>query len=231
MATINATTNQGGYLQTQLAASFLTWDDTLNNSTATSIVTNGTYVYTYAEYVASFRSPLWRSRRAYLVFDTSAITGTLTDISLNIFVNFINDFDFTPDMIVESVTAPTLSTALTTSNWLTTSNGIVYPATALGDNQWNQLTLNSNGLSIAETNNEMTLWLRDSYYDYYYSTNLADPPGVGSIEYRYNYASYIPYLDYTMITGYGNTVSGIIPASIGKVDGILKNNVSKVIGV
>jgi hypothetical protein len=232
MPTINTTTGQGGYLQQSRAASVVTWDDTLNSfSNASSIDLNATYTYTYAEYFPSFRSPLWRSRRSYLVFDTSAITGTLTDIALNIYVHFIDATDFIPDMIIESCQTPTLTTALATSDWPQTSNGIVYAATSLGSNTWQTLTLNSNGLSIAEVNNEMTLWLRDAFYDYYYPSNVLDPPGIGYIQYRHNYASFIPYLDYTMITGYGQIVNGIIPANIGKVDGVSKASISKVLGV
>ena len=51
------------------------------------------------------------------------------------------------------------------------------------------------------------------------------------MEYRYNYASFIPYLDYTMTTGYGQTVKGIIAANIGNVNGVAKASISKVIGV
>lgn len=232
MPTINTTTGQGGYLQQSRGALFTTWEDTLYSfGTATSIDLNATYTYTYAEYFPSFRSPLWRSRRSYLVFDTSAITGTLTNISLNIFVHLVDASDFIPDMIVEVVNAPTLATALTTSDWAPYSWGAATTATTLGSNAWQTLTLNSMGLSMAETNNEITLWLRDAYYDYDYYTNFTDPPGVGYIQYRHNYASFIPYLDYTMVTGYGQIVNGIIPASIGNVDGIAKASISKVLGV
>lgn len=230
MATINATTSQGGFLQSVTGALFNTWEDTIYFVGASSSDVNGTYAYTWATYQGG-RSQQWSCRRSYLVFDTSVITGTLTDISLKIYVNNIITSSYTPDMIVEAVTSPTLSTSLTTSDWLPYSYGAVTTATALGNNTWNTLTLNGTGLSLAETENEITLWLRDNYYDYGYYTNFTDPPGVGYIEYRYNYASFIPYLEYTMITGYGQTVTGIIAANMSSVNGPEKASISKVLGV
>jgi hypothetical protein len=230
MATINATTSQGGFLQSNWSALFSTWEDTVFYNGATGSDVDGTYIYTYAAYSGG-RSQEWRCRRSYLVFDTSVITGTLTSISLNIFVNSIYTVVYTPDMIVEAVTSPTLLTSLTTSDWSPYSYGAVTTATALGDNTWNTLTLNGTGLSLAETENEMTLWLKDNYYDYSYFTNLTDPPGIGYIEYRYNYASFIPYLEYTMVTGYGQTVNGVIAANIGNVEGVVYESISKVLGV
>ena len=230
MATINATTSQGGFLQSNWSALFSTWEDTVFYNGATGSDVDGTYIYTYAAYVGG-RGSSWTCRRSYLVFDTSVITGTLTSISLNIFVNSIYTAVYTPDMIVEATGTPNLGTSLTTGDWAPTSLGVVASATGLVDNTWNTLTLNGTGLSIAETENEMTLWLKDNYYDYSYFTNLTDPTGLGYIEYRYNYASFIPYLEYTMVTGYGQTVTGIIAANMSSVNGPAKASISKVLGV
>lgn len=230
MATINATTSQGGYVDCTLSAAFLTWEDVILNGAGTAATLNGTYIYTEARYQGG-RSAYWNCRRSSLVFDTSAITGTLTSISLNIYVNFINDLTYFPDAIVEVVGSPTLSTSLTTSDYLPYSYGSGSNSFSSAGDTWETITLNNTALSRAETENEITLQLRDAYYDYYYSTNLASPAGNGNIEYRYNYSGFIPYLDYTMVTGYGQTVKGIIAASIGNVNGVAKANISKVIGV
>ena len=230
MATINATTSQGGYVDCALGAAFFSWDDTINNGAGTAATLNGTYIYTEARYQGG-RSGYWNCRRSSLVFDTSAITGTLTDISLKIYVNSINDLTYFPDAIVEVVDSPTLSTSLTISDYLPYSYGSGSSAFTSAGDTWETIALNGTALSRAETENEITLQLRDAYYDYYFSTNLTSPAGNGSIEYRYNYASFIPYLDYTMVTGYGQTVKGIIAASIANVNGVAKASISKVIGV
>ena len=227
MATINATTAQGGYIDCNLGALFSTWEDVILNGAGTAATLNGTYIYTEARYQGG-RSAFWNCRRSSLVFDTSAITGTLTDLSLVIYVNAITSV---PDAIVEVVGSPTLSTSLTTSDYLPYSYGAGSTSFSSAGNTWETITLNNTALSRAETENEITLQLRDAYYDYYYSTYLADPIGTVNMEYRYNYASFIPYLDYTMTTGYGQTVKGIIAASIGSVNGVAKANISKVIGV
>lgn len=227
MATINATTNVGGYLDNNRAESFFTWEDVILSGAGTAATLNGTYIYTEARYQGG-RSAFWNCRRSSLVFDTSAITGTLTDLSLVIYVNAITSV---PDAIVEVVGSPTLSTSLTTSDYLPYSYGAGSTSFSSAGNTWETITLNNTALSRAETENEITLQLRDAYYDYYYSTYLVDPIGTVNMEYRYNYASFIPYLDYTMTTGYGQTVKGIIAANIGNVNGVAKASISKVIGV
>lgn len=227
MATINATTSQGGYIDCNLGALFFTWEDTRNNGTGTAASLNGTYIYTEARYQGG-RSQFWNCRRSSLVFDTSVITGTLTDISLVIYVNAITSV---PDAIIEVVDTPTLSTSLTTSDYDPYSYGLGSSSFSSAGNTWETIPLNGTALSRAETENEITLQLRDAYYDYYYYTNLADPPGQINMEYRYNYSGFIPYLDYTMITGYGQTVNGVIAANMSTVDGTAKASISKVLGV
>jgi hypothetical protein len=227
MATINATTSQGGYTENNLGALFFTWDDTIGNGTGTAAYLNGTYIYTEARYQGG-RSSFWKCQRSSLVFDTSVITGTLTNISLVIYVNAITSV---PDAIVEVVGSPTLSTSLTTSDYKPYSYGAGSSSFSSAGNTWETISLNGTALNRAETENEITLQLRDAYYDYYYSTNFVDPPGQINMEYRYNYSGFIPYLDYTMITGYGQTVNGVIAANMSTVDGTAKASISKVLGV
>jgi hypothetical protein len=231
MPTINATISQGGYLVNTRATSLWTWDDVCYNMIgATSVFTNPQYMYTRAAF-SSGRSGTYSCGRGYLVFDTSAITGTLTSISLNVWVDSVFDLIYQPDAIVQLTTSPTLSTSLATSDWqYTAGTNASDPFTPITQG-WETIGLNGTALSVAETENEMSLILRDNYYDYSYYSNFTDPAGEGNIAYFYNEAGYIPYLDYTMITGYGQTVNGVIAANIGNVDGISKINISKVLGV
>lgn len=231
MATQNATTAQGGYLDNNRSTAIFTWEDVVKlTASGTAASVNGSLVYTRAGFTSG-RSPVWLSSRAYLVFDTSVITGTLTDFQLNIYVDGINSANYNPEAWVERVGSPTLSTALTTSDYDQSDTSAYDYSIFPGGTGWQALTLNSTTWAYAEANSEMTLRLRDTVYDRDYSTNLTDPPGDGSITYRYNYASYIPYLYYTMATGYGKTVNGIIAANMSKVDGVAKASISKVLGV
>lgn len=227
MATINATTAQGGYIDCNLGALFFTWEDTILNGAGTAASVNGTYIYTEARYQGG-RSSFWNCRRSSLVFDTSVITGTLTNISLVIYVHAITSV---PDAIVEVVGSPTLSTSLTTSDYDPYSYGAGSSSFSSAGNTWETIPLNGTALARAETENEITLQLRDAYYDYYYFTNFVDPVGQVNMQYRYNYSGFIPYLDYTMITGYGQTVNGVIAANMSRVDGTEKSIISKVLGV
>lgn len=232
MATINATTSQGGYLDNQRAASLYNWSDVIDGSAgyATNSNVNGTYMYTRARYQGG-RSAYFACSRSYLVFDTSAITGTLTSLSLNVYVETVLDLSYTPDAIVQLTNLPTLSDFLLVDHWQYTSGQVASDPFSSAGSTWENIGLNANALSVAETENEMTVQIRDNYFDYAYSTYLDSPSADGYIEYRYNYASFIPYLDYTMVTGYGQTVSGIIAANMFNVDGITKSSISKVLGV
>lgn len=231
MATINATISQGGYLVNTRATSLWLWEDVCYTfGTASTIFTSPQYMYTRAAYTSA-RGGTYSCGRGYLVFDTSPITGTLTSISLNVWVDSINDLVYTPDAIVQLTPSPTLSTSLAVGDWQYVSGDAASDPFAPFTQGWESIGLNGTALSVAETENEMSLILRDNYYDYSFYSNFADPPGEGNIQYFYNEAGYIPYLDYTMVTGYGNIVNGVIAASIYSVDGVLKAGISNVIGV
>lgn len=231
MATINTTTSQGGYLVSARATSFSTWEETCYAfSTATSIFASPQYMYTRAGFTTG-RGGTWSCGRSYLVFDTSVITGTLTAISLNVWVDAINDLVYTPDAIVSFTPSPTLLTSLATSDWQYGGGANASDPFTPSTQGWETIGLNGTALSVAETENEMSLMLTDNYYDYSYYSNFTDPAGEGNIAYYYNQSGYIPYLDYTMVTGYGQTVNGIIAANISNVDGIAKSSISKVLGV
>lgn len=231
MATINATTSQGGDLEHQRAASLFSWSDVVDGTfNATNSNVNGTYIYSRARYQGG-RSAYWLCDRGYLVFDTSAITGTLTALSLNIYVESVLDLNYTPDAIVQLTSSPTLTTSLLTSDWQYINGNVASSSFASVGFQWETITLNGNAISVAETENEMTLQIRDAFYDYYYSVYTTSPSADGYLQYRYNYSGFIPYLDYTMTTGYGQTVNGVIAANMSRVDGTEKSIISKVLGV
>jgi hypothetical protein len=92
------------------------------------------------------------------------------------------------------------------------------------------IELNAAAVTTAQDENYINFVVRDNYYDYDYLNNLTDPTVVVSTEYRYNYASFIPYLDYTSYE-YGQTVNGIIAANMANVDGVPKLYITRVLGV
>ncbi len=228
MPTINTATSQGGYLVYNASATFFPWEDLILNTTnAANNFTSTSNIYSYTGYTTA-RGGTWYCRRGYLTFDTSTITGTLTAISLNMYVEAVLN---SPSAIVQLISTPNLTTALDISDWQYVNGQAAsdpfYPFTS----GWETIGLNGNALSVAETENEISFVIRDHFFDYDYQNNYIDPGQLVYTEYRYNYASFIPYLDYTMVTGYGQTVNGVIAANIGNVDGISKINISKVLGV
>lgn len=226
MPTINTATSQGGYLILNASVSFNLWEDViLNTANAGTNVTSPSTIFSLTGYVSS-RGGAWNCRRGYLTFDTSAITGTLTALSLNMYVEAVSN---SPDAIIQSTPSPNLSTALNISDWQYVDEQVFSDpfSPSVG---WMNIGLNAQALSTAQDQNEINFVVRDNYYDYDYLNNLTDPFIVISTEYRYNYASFIPYLDYT-IYEYGQTVNGIIAPNMANVDGVLKANISKVLGV
>ena len=231
MATINATTSQGGYLVSNLSAAFNTWEDVCYNTISATSLFSTQYMYTRAGFTTG-RSGLWNCGRGYLVFDTSAITGTLISLSLNVWVDSIMNLVYTPDAIVQLTYHPNLSTSLATSDWQFVYESNASDPFAPYTQGWETIGLNAAAVAVAEGGSEMSLILRDNYYDYSFYSNLDTPPGEGNIAYFYNEAGYIPYLEYTMtVAGYGQTVNGVIAANMSKVDGIVKASISKVVGV
>lgn len=59
------------------------------------------------------------------------------------------------------------------------------------------------------------------------TTDPADPPSISRATVTYAYV----VVDYTAASGYANTVNGIIPANIGKINEIATASISKVNGI
>jgi hypothetical protein len=226
MPTINTATSQGGYLILNASVSFNLWEDLILNTTnAGTNVTSPSTIFSLTGYVAS-RGGAWNCRRGYLTFDTSAIPGALTALSLNIYVEAVSNF---PDAIIQSTPSPNTSTALNISDWQYVDEQVFSDpfSPSVG---WMNIELNAAAVTTAQDENYINFVVRDNYYDYDYLTNLTDPTVVVSTEYRYNYASFIPYLDYTSYE-YGQTVNGIIAPNMANVDGVPKLYITRVLGV
>ena len=223
---INTTTSQGGYLVYNASAVFYPWEDLILNSTnAANNFTNPSTIYSLTGYSAS-RGGTWFCRRGYLTFDTSTIPGALTALSLNIYVQAVSN---SPDAIIQYTPSPNTSTVLATSDWQYVDEEVFSDpfSPSVG---WMNIELNATAVTRAQDNNYINFVVRDNYYDYDYLNNLVDPFITVSTEYRYNYASFIPYLEYTSYE-YGQTVNGIIAANMDKVDGVQKLFITRVLGV
>lgn len=223
MATQNTTTT-GGYITLSLNASLYSWSDLRNASTGDAAQANPTTTSVNASYSTAFRGGLFTIVRTYLAFDLSGVTGTITDLDLVLTANAGG----TNDIIVCKSSAPGIATNLTTADFgdvdFNTSYSSEYTTWTTGTNT---IGLNSTAISDANSNGFLILAVIDHDYDY---QNIA--PGLEYLGHPIQYSSgTAPYLSYTALTGYGNTVIGVVSANIGEVNGVATADIDTVIGV
>jgi hypothetical protein len=224
MATQTATTTGGRIILNENAASF-TWDDVRNASTGDIAAPNPTNTFVYAKYVIGGRGSTFNISRTYLAFDLSSVVGTITDLDL---VLTLNSGAFNKVIVLAS-TAPGLATNITTADYGDVDFNTTYSSNfTLVASSTNTITLNSTAKNNANLNGELILGVVDYEYDY---LNLQPDPGeIFSLGIQYSSGT-APYLSYTAVTGYGNTVTGVVSANIGEVIGVATADIGKVIGV
>ena len=220
--------NTSGEVRITLDATSYTWEDTRNASTGTFAYVNQQTVGVFADYTG-LRGNTYRISRGYLNFDLSSVSGTITALSLKLVTANLST---TRDIIIVKSTAPDgsniavgdfgaadLSTAYS-AEFTTFSN--------TGDAQ-NTIALNSTAISDANTNSELILAVIDHTYDY---SNSQPSSGFQiPLQYHLNSLTLKPTLTYTAVTGYGNTVTGVVSANIGEITGVATANVGKVTGI
>lgn len=221
------TETTAGELFIALDATSYTWSDTRNASTATLAYVYYSGVSINAEYTG-LRGNTFRIRRGYLHFDLSSVSGTITDLSLGLYTKSPS---VSKDIIIVKSTAPDGSNIATgdfgAADLSTTYSAEFTSFSTTGDTL-NSITLNSTAISDANTNSELILAVVDHTYDY----SNSQPTGLGLVlQYHLNSLTYRPILTYTAVTGYGNTVMGVVSANIGEVTGVATANIGKVIGV
>tara|TARA_Y100000593_G_scaffold80838_1_gene151000 strand:- start:597 stop:1343 length:747 start_codon:yes stop_codon:yes gene_type:complete len=188
--------------------------------------------------------------RSFFWFDTSGITGTVASVNFELYGRAVASASSGRCIIVKSNAFGGDGTAsLTTSdfdaivNWDHDENaddaGVVDYSTVydISSSGWTTSGYNSltgtNQLKEDMKNNNVVIICMMSYdYDHKY---IAPSSAIN----QHTYSWYTektgqtqdPRLNYTLSTGYGNTVKGVAPPSIGTVKGMAKANISKVIGV
>lgn len=221
------TETTAGELFIALDATSYTWSDTRNASTAGLAYVYYSGVLINAEYTG-LRGNLWRIRRGYLHFDLSSVSGTITDLDLDLYTKSPST---ARDIIIVKSTAPDGSNIAVgdfgAADLSTTYSAEFTTFSNTGDAQ-NTIALNSTAISDANTNSKLILAVVDHTYDY----SNSQPTGLGiPIQYHLDSLTYRPTLTYTAVTGYGNTVTGVVSANIGEVIGVATANIGKVIGV
>lgn len=230
--TITQTTAQGGNLANSEDVLVDTWENVRNASTASNISTPPTFSYVTEASLETGRATRWKMQRGYLVFDLSSIpAGNVLQAELNLYCVSINNSNYTPQIMVNYATSPTLTTALSTSDWYNTINSTALCTAFTPSTGWNSIPLNSTAYSLLESESQITFVIRDNFYDYEYYTNLTDPTDTGGCIFSGDAVGEVPYLYYGVNTGYKFIINGIISANYISVDSISKFSIKTINGV
>ncbi len=220
--------NTSGRVLISLDSTAYTWSDTRNASTGTFAYVNNSTVSIFADYTG-LRGNSFRISRGYLNFDLSSVSGTITDLSLKLVTA---NFSATRDIIIVKSTAPDGSNIAVGDFGdadLSTTYSSEFTTFSNTAGTTNTITLNSTAISDANTNSELILAVVD--YDYDYSNSQPSAGAQIALSFVLSSLTEIPLLEYTAVTGYGNTVMGVVPANIGEITGVATANVGKVTGI
>mgnify|MGYP003655912416 CR=1 FL=1 len=184
----------------------------------------------YAQHASGRGGSAYSLYRSFFYFDTSGITNTLSSATLKIY-----GYGFgTADVIAVKSDAfgGDGGTALANADFNNFDTSTTYSSelATWSTSGYNDITLNATALADIKNNNAFILCLME--HDYDYSDSAPSGAMVRSGVYYDNYTgtSRDPYIDYTLATGYGNTVNGVAAADISKVNGVATADISKVNG-
>ena len=226
MATVYSNTNDG-VITTGNEAS---WDAARDKTSGTADTNNTT------DAPLIFRSSgrggaTYKIGRVFMYFDTSGITGTLSEATLK-----LRWSSNTESYIILKSTAfgGDGGTSLADADFNNVTWGTAYSAeiTNNGTGEYQNYTLNA--AALADITDDDVFIIAIVHHDYDYNDSA---PGsdinltTGFRMTNYSGTSSDPYIDYTVVTGYGHDVSGTIAGNIASVAGTTAANIANIIGV
>jgi hypothetical protein len=236
MPVITAETNDGYVRASSSGRAF--WADARDATTGAAASSTANQSR-YATRVRRTATPTCTIYRSFYCFDCSGISSEVASVSLKIRGLLNND----ANVIVVKASAPNTdgSTALATSDF-DAIVGFSAGASMSGNvtdyssevSPWstglNTITLNAQALSDLQTADALQVCVVEYDHDYLNSSPAEIDVAAGQ-RYANALVNYRPFLDYTLSTGYGNSVCGMPSGNISAVDGVLTANVSKVSGI
>ena len=189
-------------------------------------VTDGVTGSKLVQYFHSGRGK--RFQRAFLYFDTSGITGTLSAAHIDITGSGAGSPNPNDTIMIKSTAfGGDGGTALATTDFFLSLDYSTAYSTEL--TSWNhagnnEYTLTAAALADIKNNDHFTLAIVEHDSDY---TN-SDQANISDIQIDFDTTI---TLDYTAVTGYANDVIGVATGNIGKVIGVATASIDKVIGV
>ena len=217
-------TDKAGYIIGQASTTFATARQN-GSSVVPAPTTNQPIAISYT--ATSGRGSLTHAmRRTFLYFDTSGLTGTISNASLNI----EGVTNHAADVIVLKSTAfgGDGGTALATSDFFST---IDFSTAYSSEYDWvvgtNDIDLNSGANTDIQNNSAFICAIVE--HDKDYSNSAAT--SATSIQNGIAFGTTITLTYTEASSGYANGVVGVATANIGKVIGVATANIGKVIGV
>lgn len=191
-------------------------------SNAASSVTDGVSGTFTVQY---FRGRTKRFKRAFLHFDTSGITGTVSAAHIDITGNGSSPDPNDTIMIKSTAFGGDGGTALATSDHFSSldySTAYSNELTSWNTSGNNEFTLTAAALADIKNNDNFTLAIIDHDNDY------ANSDATGTSDININFDVTIT-LDYTeSAAGYTHDVIGVAAASIGKVSSVATASIGKI---
>lgn len=213
----------GGWAAIRDASSGSAYDNPTSGRSTVSI---------YAQHASGRGGSSYVVYRSFLYFDTSGITGTLSNATLKIY----GYYSGTADVIAVKSDAfgGDGGTALANADFNNFDTSTPYSSelATWSTSGYNDITLNATALTDIKNNNAFILCLMEHDYDYSDSAPSSTLVRAGMYYDNYTGTSRDPYIDYTLTaTGYSNSVNGVAAANIAGINGVATANISKVNGI
>jgi len=202
----------------------------------TGVIRTGTSSQRDALAINAYHTPgrgsdVYRVSRAFFLFDTSSITSTVTDTKLNIY-GYSQDNADVIAVKSDAYGGGASSIVAADFNNFDTSTPYSSEVTSWSTSGYNGIVLNSTALTDIQNDDYFIVCVME--YDHDFQNSAVSNANLRSGVYHVNYTgtSFDPYLQITLsAAGYGNIVTGVAAANIGKVKGVATASIEKVIGI
>tara|TARA_R110000796_G_scaffold153527_1_gene270075 strand:+ start:790 stop:2658 length:1869 start_codon:yes stop_codon:yes gene_type:complete len=218
-----------GAVVNQLDSTAYSWANTRNASSGNGLVTVNPLSMSPDAYETSGRGNNYHINRCMLTFDFSGVSGTI--VSLNLKLYKASGYTVYKDIIVVKNSNTYSSLAQLSNNDYNVDFSTPYSGDftmgAGGAGTLKTIALNSDAKTDAVGNANFTVAICDYDHDYNNVTPLLTLNNYAT--FYYNQSSYYPRLEYTIDTGFGEIVNGVIHSNMSQIIGIGRLNVERVI--
>ena len=217
-----------GLIKNELDSTAYSWADTRNASSGTSTTVNPSSISPDA-YETSGRGNKYNIHRGMLTFDFSGVSGTILTLDLKLYK--ASGYTVYKDVIVVKNSNTYSSLAGLNNN----DYNVDFTTPYSGDFEMGAgvtgtlktIALNSDAKTDAVGNANFTIAICDHNFDYNNVTPLLTLNNYAT--FYYNNSIYYPRISYTVETGYGEIINGVIAANMNKINNVGRLNAIRVI--